>query len=150
MSRISSFFLFLYLILLFSSPSYSQFLDTTWTVTHFVGESWFADPETTLGKTQNFYKGFAQGVFYSCDYEGQSKTYTSYCGKEFLENKEFRLFKKFNDTLQINENDEIYVHRVTCNGKSPKSRKVLYPFVTIKDSKKAFYLFESAIYILEY
>ena len=100
----------------------------------------------------------AKGIFYSCDYGGQIKTYNTYSLDEFLTNKEFDLFAKYKDQLFKIKNkpvapSEVFVHRITCNGKDdPKKRQVLYPFVTLGDSekwKKAFYLFEEAIYILK-
>ena len=113
----------------------------------FLGEAWFADTKNIIGKTQDFYKGWSKGVFYSCDYAGQSATYNSYTPDEFLKNKEFSLFKKF----KVNFIDEeIFVHRITCNGKKGFDRKVMYPFITQNNSKKGYYVFEGAIYILEY
>jgi hypothetical protein len=106
-----------------------------------------------------FYRGSADGVFYSCDYAGQTKTYNTYSYKEFLKNEEFDLFAKYKDQLfKINNKNagpsKVYVHRITCNGKDdPKNRRVLYPFVTLDHQekwKRAFFLFEEAIYILKY
>ena len=69
----------------------AQYIDTKWTVTGYFGELWYAEEEDILGKQQEFFKGWADGVFYSCDYAGQSATYNSYTIKEFIENKEFEL-----------------------------------------------------------
>ena len=76
----------------------------------FLGEAWFADTKNIIGKTQDFYKGWSKGVFYSCNYAGQSATYNSYTPGEFLKNEEFSLFKKFKvdfideeNKLKINE-----------------------------------------------
>ena len=70
-----------------------------------------------------------------------------YYTDEFLKNKEFSLFKKFKVDF-IDE--EIFVHRITCNGNKGFDRKVMYPFITQNNSKKGYYVFEGAIYILEY
>ena len=55
-----------------------MYIDTKWTVTGYFGmlhiKLWFAEEEEILGKHQEFYKGWADGVFYSCDFAGQSKT----------------------------------------------------------------------------
>ena len=140
--------IFFLIVLLFNvSHALGQYIDTKWKVIEFLGESWFADTKNIIGKTQDFYKGWSEGVFYSCDYAGQSKTYNSYKLEEFLRNKEFSLFKKLN----VNFVDgDIFVHRITCNGKRGSDRKVMYPFITQNDSKKGYYLYEGAIYILEY
>ena len=140
-------------------PAKADMVETTWIVDSFVGDPIFADPKKILGQRQMFYKGMAKGIFYSCDYGGQIKTYNTYSFDEFLKNKEFDLFAKYNDQLFRIKNkpvapSEVFVHRITCNGKdNPEKRRVLYPFVTLGDSekwKKAFYLFEEAIYILKY
>ena len=116
-------------------------------IIEFSGEAWFAGTKEIIGKTQEFYKGWSEGVFYSCDYAGQSKTYNTYITEEFLNNKEFSVFKKSNIKFI---NKKIFVHRITCNGKEGFDRKVMYPFITQNNSKKGYYLFEGAIYILEY
>ena len=140
--------LVLILILAFlSNLSFANFIATKWKVSSYVGETWFSKPEDIIGKYQEFYKGWAEGVFYSCYYAGQSMTYNSYSPSEFLGNKEFSLFGETN--VELNQ-DTVYVHRITCNGKNGNDRKVLYPFVTQDNSRKAYYLFEGAIFTLEY
>ena len=140
-------------------PAKADMVETTWFVDSFVGDPIFADPEKILGQKQMFYKGSAKGVFYSCNYSGQTMTYNTYSFDEFLKNKEFDLFAKYKDQLFRIKNkpvapSEVFVHRISCNGKDdPNKRRVLYPFVTLSDSekwKRAFYLFEEAIYILKY
>ena len=140
-------------------PAKADMVETTWLVDSFVGDPTFADPEKILGQKQMFYKGSAKGVFYSCNYSGQTMTYNTYSLNELLTNKEFDLFAKYKNQLFRIKNkpvtpSEVFVHRITCNGKDdPKKRQVLYPFVTLGDSEKwrrAFYLFEEAIYILKY
>ena len=39
----------------------------------YLGELWCAEEEVIIGKNQEFFKGFADGVFNSCDYAGQSQ-----------------------------------------------------------------------------
>ena len=99
----------------------------------------------------------ANGIFYSCDYAGQSATYNSYSIKEFLENKEFELVNQDNAFSKVfaqngltNENSKVFVHRITCNGKKISDRKVLYPFITVDGSNKAFYVYEGAIITLKF
>ena len=130
----------------------AQYIDTKWIVTGYFGELWFAEEEDILGKHQEFYKGWADGVFYSCDCAGQSKTYNTHTIAEFLVNKEFELvnFEKvffivFEENGLMNENTEVFVHRITCNGSKVADRKVLYPFITVDGSNKAFYVYEGAI-----
>lgn len=138
--------LLLVLILAFlSNLSFANFVDTRWKVLSYVGETWFSKPEDIIGKYQEFYKGWALGVFYSCNYAGQSMTYNVYSPDEFLGNKEFSLFG--DKQVELNE-DSVYVIRITCNGDSIRDRKVLYPFVTQNNSNKAYYIFEGAIFTL--
>ena len=130
-----------------SSPAKAQFVDTKWQVTGFVGEAWFADTGKIIGQTQEFFKGWAQGIFYNCDYAGQSMTYTAYSPADFLANPEFDLFKRAKVSLG---DGTVFVHRISCNGKDAAGRRVLYPFVTQQGTNKAYYLFEGAIYLLAY
>ena len=116
------------------------------------GKRWFAEEEDILGKHQEFYKGWADGVFYSCDYAGQSATYNTYTIREFLVNKEFELVnqekafsKVFEENGLMNGNTKVFVHRITCNGSKVADRKVLYPFITVDGANKAFYVYEGAI-----
>ena len=71
------------MLLTFPSITYAQFLDAKWTVTEYFGELWYAEEEDIIGKQQQFFEGWADGVFYSCDYAGQSSTYNAYTIKEF-------------------------------------------------------------------
>ena len=135
------------LALISTTVSEAQFVDTNWKVIGYVGEAWFANPSKIIGKHQYFFKGEAAGVFYACDFGGQSMTYTKYTPEEFLANKEFVLFNE--DGIELGDG-QLYVHRISCNGPEEAARRVLYPFVTQDDSNKAYYLFEGAIYILEY
>ena len=138
------------LSVVFTNFTFAQYpvpaIDTDWKVISHVGETYFSKPDEIIGKYQSFFKGWAEGVFYSCDYAGQSMTYNRYTRKEFLSNKEFSLFKKTKIELS---DSVIFVHRITCNGKKEFDRKVMYPFVTQDNSNKAYYLFEGAIFILK-
>ena len=139
----------IFLLIFFTTTSYANFIDTKWKVSNVVGETWFSKSENIIGKYQEFYKGFSEGVFYSCDYAGQSATYNIYNLKEFLSNKEFNLFKKFSDELNLIDT-KTYVHRITCNGNNNNTRKVFYPFITQEGSNTGYYLFEGAIFVLKY
>ena len=143
--------------LTFPSILSAQYIDTKWTVTGYFGELWYAEEEEILGKQQEFFKGWADGVFYSCDYAGQSKTYNAYTIKEFLGNKEFELVnedeafsKVFAENGLVNENTKVFVHRITCNGKKVVDRRVLYPFITVDGSNRGFYVYEGAIITLKF
>ena len=138
-----------FLLVFFTEISHANFIDTKWKVSNVVGETWFSKSENIIGKYQEFYKGFSEGVFYSCDYAGQSATYNVYNLNEFLSNKEFNLFKKLSYELNLIDT-KTYVHRITCNGNNELNRKVFYPFITFDDLKIAYYLFEGAIYKLQY
>lgn len=46
------------------------------------GELWFAEEEDILGKLQEFFKERVDGVFYSCDYAGQSENYNTHTIKD--------------------------------------------------------------------
>ena len=134
--------------LLFFNSALANCIDTEWTVKSHVGETWFADSKTIIGKKQDFHKGWASGIFYSCDFAGQSATYNKYSQSEFYNNKEFQLFGKYRSEIKFDD-DIIYVHRISCNGEKGKSqRAVLYPFITTDKGFNAFYLFEGAIYSL--
>ena len=66
--------------------------------------------------------------------------------KEFeLVNQEKAFSKVFEENGLMNENTEVFVHRITCNGSKVADRKVLYPFITVDGSNKAFYVYEGAI-----
>ena len=71
--------------IIFVAPSKlsAQYIDTRWTVTGYSGELWFAKENKIIGKIQQFNKGWADGIFYSCNFAGQSKTYNSYDIQEF-------------------------------------------------------------------
>jgi hypothetical protein len=124
-------------------------LDGTWVIKEFVGESWFLDKETIKDKIQVFYKGYAKGALYNCDYEGQSSTYTEYNVTDFLKNPEFSNFKLVQEELREFNNSVLYVNRISCNGNSnPENRQVLYPFVTLGHNNYAYYLFEGGVIVL--
>ena len=128
----------------------AQSIDRNWTIIEFYGEEWYCSKEDIIHQTQEFYKGWSDGAFYKCDYAGQSATYNKYTLTEFLNNPEFKLFKKYQDLLDLKD-DIIFVHRITCDGDSNMNeRRVLYPFITTKNSKKSYYIYEAGIFVLEY
>jgi len=135
--------------LMISSAAFSDYIDTNWRVTKFTGEAWFLDASQIVGEQQSFYKGFAKGAFYSCDYQGQSSTYTTYQLEDFFKNPEFELFLSVRNEMS-DEASKVFVHRITCASKDdPSMRKVLYPFVTNNLRQRAWYLFEGGIFTLE-
>jgi hypothetical protein len=127
----------------------ADFIDTDWSVIGFTGEAWYADTKAVIGKTQSFHKGEAKGVFYRCDFHGQSSTYTTYDTVEaFLANPEFALFKPAEKDLRIS-GPKVFVHRITCEGDgNPRDRRVMYPFVTTEKRHSAYYLFEGGYFSL--
>ena len=68
----------------FPSISYSNLYDGIWEVTDVVGERWFSLKKRHIGKTQEFYKGSAYGVFFTCNYRGLITTRNRYTLDEFL------------------------------------------------------------------
>ena len=71
--------------------------------------------------------------------------------KEFEPVNQDKAFSKvFEESGLMNENTDVFVHRITCNGKKIADRKVLYPFITVDGSDKAFYVYEGAIIILKF
>ena len=124
-----------------------------WRVIQFVGEAWYTKPNKIIGKYQIWEPYWrTEGIFYNCPTQSnvnasESKTYNTYSLNEFITNKEFKLFKKYQKELKL-PNTEYYVQRITCEG-ADKYRSVLYPFVTPYRSGFAYYPFEGGIYILQ-
>lgn len=136
-------------LLALASPARADFIETTWTVSAFTGESWFIDPAALTGATQSFEGGFAEGAFYACDFAGQSMAYTSYATADFLANPEFAAFATLEDP-RLSAAGTVFVHRITCEGKGdPAARRILYPFVTTDGRDVAFLPFEGGIFTLE-
>ncbi len=135
-------------LFLFPSISYSNFYDGIWEVTDVVGESWFSLKKRHIGKTQEFWKGYAGGVFFTCNYKGLVTTRDSYTLDEFLNKKEFRLFRKHQDELD-SEGTEVSITRKTCTGNYLASRKEMYPIVNFENWDKAFYLSNGVIFVME-
>lgn len=130
-------------------PSKADFIDTTWRVIGWTGEAWYVNTKDIIGSSQKFYKGEADGIFYNCDFKGQSSTYTTYeTVDKFLANPEFELFKPAEKELN-SSGPEVFVHRITCEGDgNPANRRVLYPFVTTSKRHSAYYLFEGGYFTL--
>ncbi|MFL2548750.1 MAG: hypothetical protein ACJ0QX_00750 [Gammaproteobacteria bacterium] len=78
-------------LLLFTFQVHANFIEAKWKVVGFVGEPWFADTNSIIGKFQSFSGGWSKGVFYSCDFAGQSMLYNTYSIEQFLNNK-YRYF----------------------------------------------------------
>lgn len=144
----ASFALALPMFMAFASMAKADFIDTTWSVVGYSGESWFVSTTDVIGRTQTFNRGSAEGVFFNCDFAGLSSTYTTYEPDDFFSNPEFALFKTEEDGMRLSA-AKIFVHRVTCEGNgNPLHRQVLYPFVTNDARKSAWYLFEGGVFSL--
>ena len=128
--------------------SYSNFYDGIWEVSDVVGESWFSLKKRHIGKTQEFWKGYAGGVFFTCNAKGLVTTSDSYTLDEFLNKEEFRLFSKHKDELDL-EGTEVSVTRKTCTGNYLANRKEMYPIVNFENWDKAFYLSNGVIFVME-
>jgi hypothetical protein len=123
-------------------------VEANWTVVGFEGEAWFITPRVVIGQSQIFDRGFATGVFYYCNYAGQSLTYTRYTNDDFFANQEFRLFSILREEMTLGS-EALFVHRITCEGGgNPAERRVMYPFVTNESRKSAWYLFEGGVFSL--
>lgn len=126
----------------------ADFVDTRWTVVGFTGEAWYVNAQNVIGQSQTFNKGYAEGVFFGCDFAGLSSTYTRYGNDAFFSNPEFELFLPLRDGMSLSSKT-LFVHRITCEGKGdPAKRKVMYPLVTNEARKSAWYLFEGGVFEL--
>lgn len=132
-----------------SSLAFADYIDTKWSVVGWTGEAWFVEPKNVIGRTQMFHKGEAKGVFYGCDFAGQSSSYTTYeTVDEFLANPEFKVFKAAEKDLKLS-GPKVFVHRITCEGNGrAENRRVLYPFVTTEKRHSAYYPFEGGFFTL--
>ena len=131
-----------------SVPAQADFIDTRWSVIGFIGEAWFIDPQSVIDRSQTFNRGYAEGVFFNCDYAGQSSTYTRYDNDTFFANPEFELFLPLREEMTLSS-ETLFVHRITCEGGgNPAKRRVMYPFVTNEARKSAWYLFEGGVFSL--
>jgi hypothetical protein len=134
--------------LVVSAPAHADFIDTRWSVVGFTGEAWFIDSQSVIGQPQTFNRGYAEGVFYNCDYGGQSSTYTQYDNDTFFANPEFDVFVPLREQMMLSS-ESLFVHRITCEGGgNPAERRVMYPFVTNEARKSAWYLFEGGVFSL--
>ncbi|MHC0054929.1 hypothetical protein [Actibacterium sp. D379-3] len=131
-----------------SAPAHADFIDTRWSVVGFTGEAWFINPQSVIGQSQTFNRGYAEGAFYNCDHAGQSSTYTRYDNDAFFANPEFELFLPLREEMTLSS-EALFVHRITCEGGgNPANRRVMYPFVTNEARKSAWYLFEGGVFTL--
>lgn len=131
-----------------SAPAQADFIDRHWSVVGFTGEAWFINTQSVIGQSQTFNRGYAEGVFYNCDYAGQSSTYIRYDNDAFFANREFELFLPLREEMTLSS-EALFVHRITCEGGgNPAKRRVMYPFVTNEARKSAWYLFEGGVFSL--
>lgn len=131
-----------------TAPAQADFLETNWIVEKFTGELWFLDASDFVGETQSFQGGYADGVFYACNYDGQSMTYTSYAVDDFFTNPAFRAFEPVRDEIH-HEAATVFVHRVTCARPDGSTHPVvLYPFVTNDVRDQSWYLLEGGVFSL--
>lgn len=134
----------------FTIPVHADFVHTKWTVENFVGEAWSFDPEEFIGETQSFDRGYSEGVFFTCRFEGQSLTYNRYQPEVFFQNPEFESFGVFRDEMSDGATT-FYVHRITCaNPEGGAAPKVLYPFVTNDVRQQAWYLLGGGVFSLRH
>ncbi|WP_109312473.1 hypothetical protein [Ruegeria sp. AU67] len=96
-----------------------------------------------VGRSQSFNRGFADGVFFTCN-GGLSATYNVYENDAFFQNPEFELFLPYREGMELSS-ERLFVHRISCtsNGFS-----AIYPFMTNEARKSAWYLFEGGVFSL--
>ena len=63
----------------------------------------------------------------------------------FINNKDFKRFKKNEDKINLPKDKKILVERISCE----VNKRVLYPFIQVEDKDIAYYEFDMAIFILE-
>ena len=130
---------------LWAHGSAADSIDGSWSIVGFTGESWFSDTASLVGRAQSFQGGSANGPLYSCDFAGQSMTYTTYENDAFFENPEFSLFLPLREAMTLSS-ARLFVHRITCDGNgSDGARRVLYPIVTNEARRSAWYLYEGGV-----
>jgi hypothetical protein len=130
------------------ATGYSNSIDGSWSITGFSGEAWFVKPNNLIGKTQEFSGGSSSGPLYSCDFAGQSMTYTTYENDDLFANAEFTQFGPLREEMTLSSK-KLFVHRITCDGNGdPSQRRVLYPIVTNEARASAWYLYEGGVFSL--
>lgn len=130
------------------ATGWSDSIDGTWSIVGFSGEAWFVSPKDVIGKSQEFSGGSSSGPLYSCDFAGQSMTYTTYDNDDFFANPEFRQFGNSREDMTLSST-KLFVHRITCDGNGdPSQRRVLYPIVTNEARASAWYLYEGGVFSL--
>ena len=117
---------------------------TYWTISNVIEEGIFLKADEVIGKTQKFGRGNSEGFFFNCS-KKQVSNYTTYTSEEFFRNKEFKIFWKHKEKLNISSNKKIYVEKLSCGD----NKTVLYPFIQIEDSDIAYYEFDLGIYELK-
>jgi hypothetical protein len=127
-----------------ATAAQADFIETTWTVTKFAGEASQIDPEAAIGQTQAFDGGWADGVFYACDFGGQSMGYETFPVDDFLASADYAVFALVADDLRAG-GDMVFVHTISCDAPSA----VLYPFVTTPAQSQAFYAIGDGVFTLE-
>lgn len=133
---------------LFPEASRSDSIAGTWSIVGFSGDAWFVSAKDVIGKSQEFSGGGSSGPLYSCDFAGQSMTYTTYENDEFFANPEFAQFAPLREEMMLSSK-KLFVHRITCDGNGdPSQRRVLYPIVTNEARASAWYIYEGGVFSL--
>ena len=120
-------------------------IKANWVVRKAIVSSVFLKTEDTIGKEQFFSREKSEGVFFNCPFgAGEVSSYTTYNYDEFINNKQFKIFKQNIKKLNFPINNKIYVEKLTC----ADNKSVLYPFIQFENSDIAFYEFGLGIYQL--
>ena len=134
--------------LLFSVNA-NAFKVTSWKVIKVIGDPIYAEPNDYIGKIQHFGmggKGKNEGIFWECPFAGGlTGDGNIYSYDEFINNKDFKRFKKNEDKINLPKDKKILVERISCE----INKRVLYPFIQVEDKDIAYYEFDMAIFILE-
>ncbi|MGK2740067.1 hypothetical protein ACSHT0_04175 [Tepidicaulis sp. LMO-SS28] len=119
-------------------------LDGTWTVE---GYSFFPisamDAEAAdayLGKEQYFEKGFAEGPFFACEFQGLSAGYDVRDVAEFMSDPENRIYAEAGLS-----GGRLFEHEIACEGTGAELR-----MITDEASKHAFIALDGVVFRLHY
>ena len=131
--------------LLLSGNTYANPIKTNWVVTKVITSGIFLKSEDIIGKEQFFSREKTKGVFFNCPFGGgEVSNYITYNYDEFMNNKQFKIFKDNIKKLNFPKNKKIYVEKLTC----ADNKSVLYPFIQFEGINIAYYEFGLGIYEL--
>jgi hypothetical protein len=130
--------------------AHADFIETQWTVTEYRGDVPASERIKVVGKTQEFLGGWADGVFYACDYAGQTMSYEMYTPESFLANPDLADYGFDRIAELLAGSKDVFVHTIRCEAlDNPEARMELFPFVTTDQRTQAFYPADNGIYVMK-